>query len=244
MRQAGTPAGARHGGASATVVRGRARLAAGDWAGALLILRRGLPEGEGDAALHGALARAYSELGEDAPAGGAAQKANFERALEHARRELQLTPGEAQAHLDVAIASGKIARVSGAKTRLRLAPAVAEEARRAIALDPQSWQAYHVLGIWHREIATLGGLKRFGAGLMGGLPPASLTEAIENLEKARDLAPSSIRNHLELGRTYLEVDRSPEARKEFDAALKLKPAEPRDRDLKREARSEIAELDS
>lgn len=229
---------------SAVVARGRARLDAGDWSGALLILRGGLPEGERDPALHSSLARAYSEIGEDAPAGSGAQEANFERALDHARKEVALAPNSSQAHLDVAIATGKLARVSGAKTKLRLAPTVASEARQAIRLDPANWQAYHVLGVWNREIATLGRFKKLGASLMGGLPGASLEDAIANLEKARELAPHSIRNHLELGRTYLKAKREKEGRAELEKAAALQPTEPRDRALQADARRELAELAS
>lgn len=226
------------------VARGRARLEAGDWSGALLVLRRGLSSGESSSALHSALARAYSEIGEDAPLGSSAQKANFANALDHARKGVELDPALAQAHLDLAVTLGKIAQVSGAKKKLELAPGVAEAARRAIRLDPDLWQAYHVLGVWNREIATVGGFKKLGASLMGGLPEASLEEAIANLETARRLAPSSIRNSLELGRTYLEADREEEGRAELTKAVRLPPSEPRDRALQREARRELAELDS
>jgi Flp pilus assembly protein TadD len=226
------------------LARGRARLELGDWNGALLVLRAALPEGDENPDLHSALARAYSELGEDVPEGSAPQKANFQKALEHAERELRLAPRSAQAHLDVSIAVGKLARVSGAKTKLKLARRVRDEAVRAIELDPKLWQAYHVLGVWNREIATLGGFKKLGASLLGGVPKASLKDAIANLETARQLAPNSIRNHLELGRTYLEANREEEARAELGRAIELPSTEPRDRALQRDARNELAELSS
>jgi Flp pilus assembly protein TadD len=239
----GTPASpARDAAAAAAVDRGLERLDRGDWTGALLVLRPALAEREDDPRLQGALTRAYSEIGEDAPPGSRAQLANFERGLEHARRRLELAPQSSEAHLDVAVMLGKIARASGAGTKLRLAPDVAAEARRAIELDPESWRAYHVLGVWHREIATLGGLKKLGASLLGGLPDASLEEAIANLETAGRLAPGSIRNHLELGRTYEKADRDADARAEFERAVELPPAEPRDPALQREARRELAAL--
>ena len=224
--------------------RGLARLERGDWTGALLVLRPALQDREDDPRLQSALTRAYSEVGEDAPPGSKAQIANFQKGLEHARRELELAPDSPQSHLDVAVMLGKIARVSGARTKLRLAPEVAAEARRSIELDPKLWRGYHVLGIWHREIATLGGFKKLGASLLGGLPDASLEEAIANLETARRLAPGSIRNHLELARTYKEADRAADARAEYARAIELPPAEPRDPELQREARRELAGLDS
>ncbi len=224
------------------VRRGQERLDKGDWNGALLILKSGLPAGENDPALQSALARAYSEIGEDAPEGSDAQRAIFQQALDHAQKELALAPNSAQAHLDVSITTGKMARVSGAKSKLKLAPVVADEARKTIAIDPDNWRAYHVLGVWNREIATLGGFKKFGASLMGGLPKASLDDAIANLETARRLAPTSIRNHHELARTYEKAHRVDDARTEYRQALSLPPAEPGDGKLQREARAELAEL--
>ena len=242
-RQAASPGPVAPTASVADVVRrGQERLDRGDWNGTLLILKTGLPAGENDPALQSALARAYSEIGEDAPEGSDAQRSIFQQALDHAQKELALAPNSAQAHLDVAITTGKMARVSSARTKLKLAPVVADEARKTIAIDPNSWRAYHVLGVWNREIATLGGFKKFGASLMGGLPKASLEDAITNLETARRLAPSSIRNHLELARTYEKAHRVDDARGEYQQVLSLPPAEPGDGKLQREARAELAEL--
>ena len=226
------------------LARGEARLAAGDWSGALAILRRALPAAENDARLQSALARAYSELGEDAPEGSAAREADYRRALDAANRELELAPQSAQAHLDVAITTGKIATVSGAKTKLKLAPAVAEHARTALKLDPKMWQAHHVLGQWNLEIATLGGFKKFGASLIGHVPDASVEDAIVHFETARQLAPGSVRNALGLGRAYAEADRLEDARAELERGLALPPQEPRDPAIHREIRAELGELES
>jgi tetratricopeptide (TPR) repeat protein len=224
------------------VQRGQTRLDRGDWSGALSILKTAPPAGESDPALQSALSRAYSEIGEDTPAGSNAQEANYQQALDHAKKELQLAPNSAQAHLDLSITTGKLATVSGAGTKLKLAPIVADEARRTLELDPSNWRAYHVLGVWNREIATLGGFKKFGASLMGGLPKASLEDAISNLEKADSLAPGSIRNHLELARTYEKAKRDADARAQYQKAVSLPPSEPRDAELQRQARAELAEL--
>ena len=119
---------------------------------------------------------------------------------------------------------------------------MADEARKTLELDPSNWRAYHVLGVWNREIATLGGFKKLGASLMGGLPKASLQDAITNLEKADSLAPASIRNHLELARTYLKAHRDSDARAEYQKTVSLSPSEPRDPQLQRQARAELADL--
>ena len=224
------------------VHRGQARLDRGDWSGALSILKTAPPDGQSDPVLLSSLSRAYSEIGEDTPAGSNAQEMNYQRALDYAKKEVQLAPNSAQAHLDLAITTGKLATVSGAGTKLDLAPIVRDEAQRTIELDPGNWQAYHVLGVWNREIATLGGFKKFGASLMGGLPKASLEDAVSNLEKADSLAPNSIRNHLELARTYEKAKRLADARAQYQKAVSLTPTDPRDPALQRQARAELAEL--
>ena len=224
------------------LVTARARLTASDWKGAIAALR-GL-EGSDDAAVHLVLARAYSELADDVPGKSDVREAHLERALTHARRAVELTPRSGDAHLSLAVVNGKLAQLAGPRGRLKRADVVKAEAEEALRLDPSLWEAHHVLGIWHREIATLDTFKKLGASLLGGVPDASLEEAITHLETARRLAPNSIRNHLELGRTYLEADRDQDARKEFERAIALRPSEPRDPVLQREARRELADLGS
>ena len=52
-------------------------------------------------------------------------------------------------------------------------------------------------------MANLGGVsKAFAKILYGGLPPASNQLAVENLQKAVELAPKFINHHLELAITY------------------------------------------
>lgn len=167
--------------ADALVLRARERLDWGDWSGALALLRPAMEERREDPAFQSALARAYSELGEDAAAGDDEQDGYVERAVVAARRAVQLAPEWGWPHLDLAAALGKLANAAGPRTRVRLAPEVAREARRALELDPDLWQAHHVLGVWHREIATLGLFEELGAALLGGVPDATLEESIAHL---------------------------------------------------------------
>lgn len=230
--------------ADALVLRARELLDRGEWSAALALLRPAIEERRDDPAFQSALARTYAELADEVPPGSDAPDANLERAMAAARRAVRLAPDWGWAHLDLAAALGKLANASGPRTRVRLAPEVASEARRALELDPTLWQAHHVLGIWHREIATLGLFQQLGAALLGGVPDASLEESIAHLETATRLAPRIVRNRLQLGITYEEAGREAAARAELRRALELPPSEPRDRELQREARRRLEELEA
>jgi len=60
-----------------------------------------------------------------------------------------------------------------------------------------------VLGRWHYEVSDLSSFERaFAKVFYGGVPPASLKEAIYNYEKCRSLVPDLKVNYLELAKCY------------------------------------------
>jgi hypothetical protein len=70
------------------------------------------------------------------------------------------------------------------------------------------------LARWHYEVSDLSGFERAIAKLFyGGVPPASLKEAIYNYEKCRSLVPDLKVNYLELAKCY---HRNDEDKKAFD----------------------------
>ena len=97
-----------------------------------------------------------------------------------------------------------------------------ETLKKAIALNPKEDLAYHVLGIWNREMAELNWMLRtFAELLYGKLPSASLAKAISDLRRATELAPDVVPHHVELGITLKAARQYPEANEQFDKALSL-----------------------
>ena len=77
----------------------------------------------------------------------------------------------------------------------------------ALALDPNYAWAHHVLGRWHREMIELGRIARLWVNLFyGGLPPASLDQALTHLDRAVALEPKELAHHVERGDADRLVD--------------------------------------
>ena len=203
---------------------------------------RGLTSGADRYALLCRLARAESELAEDAH--GEEQRQLAMAAVEHARRAVALAPDSAGGHAWLAVALGRQALREGPRTRLALAREIKAEADRAIALDPASGRAFHVRALWHRDLASLNLLERGIARTWGGIPPgASMEGAVRDLEQAARLEPAHVHHRLELARTYAMLKRRADARRELEQALALPPrGGARDRRYQEEARALLAKL--
>jgi tetratricopeptide (TPR) repeat protein len=169
------------------------------------------------------LARVESELAEDLK--GEEHRQVLAAAVEHARAAVKAAPESAQAHVWLAVALGRQARKEGPKTRLALAREIKSEVDRAIALDPGIGRAYHVRGVWNRDIARLGIFDRAMAKTaLGGIPKgATLENAIQDFTKAIELEPEFVSHHLELGRTYVIFHKSADARRALEKAVALPP---------------------
>jgi hypothetical protein len=143
----------------------------------------------------------------------------------------------------LAASLGKLALFRGGKRKVELAREVGREARRAAELDPRDFAPFTVLGVLERELATLNPLLRgFAGALFGGVPDASLERSAAFLERATRLAPGYIAPHVELARTYVEMDREAQARAELEKALALPPKERLDRLLQEQARALLRDL--
>jgi len=167
----------------------------------------------------------------------------YQQALAMADREIAADPNSAWAHLSKAAAAGRAAIVTGSnKESLRLSRQVKDHADRAIGLDSGLAPAYYVRGVWHSEVADLGVLKRvIVKTVYGGLPDASLEQAVADLQRSIELEPHTY-NHLELGKVYMKLGRTDAAREQFQHVLDARPADPFAVRYKLEARGLLRKL--
>ncbi len=189
------------------------------------------------------LARAESELGEDAK--GEEQRRLVSSAVEHARAAVKLAPDSALGHVWLAATLGRQALKEGPKTRLALSREIKSEVDRGIALDPGMGRAYHVRALWNRKLASLNAFERMAANtVLGGVPKgASMENCVNDLKKAIELEPGYVNHHLELGRTCMDLKRWAEARRELERASALPPtSNPRDPRLQQEARELLSKI--
>lgn len=142
-----------------------------------------------------------------------------------ARTAVKLDPDDSKGHAYLAVAVGKLALYYGGKRKVSLASEVKTEAERAIRRDDKEDLAYHVLGVWNREMAELNWvLRKFAELLYGKFPSASLDDAIRDLERATQLAPSIVPHRVELGITLASAHRWREANDNLQRALAMRRA--------------------
>ena len=236
---AGTPAATDE----ESIAAGDSAYVRGDFAAATGAYAAALKARPGDYAALWRFARIESEHGEDAT--GDTQRKLFEAGVGYAREAVHAAPDSALGHVWLAVALGRQALHEGPKTQLALSREIKSEVDRAIAIDPGIGRAWHVLGVWNRKIASLNFMERAAANtVLGGVPKgASMDNAVRDLEKAITLEPGYVNHHLELGRTFVQLKRWPEARKELETAIAL-PAtsNPRDPKYQAEARALLARV--
>ena len=71
------------------------------------------------------------------------------------------------------------------------------------------------------------------------IPKGTFEEAAAALKKATELKPDFVEHHLELARTYMEMDKYKDASDEFQKAIDLPATTSKDPDYKKEAADEI-----
>ncbi len=139
-----------------------------------------------------------------------------------ARDAVRLRPSAPAGHDMLAIALGRLALFEGGKRKVELGKEVKAEADRALQLDPNDDVALDVLGVWNREMASLGWLLRgFAELLYGKLPRASLAASISDLTRAVGLRPEVITHRVELGISLAAARRWGEAQAQLERALAL-----------------------
>lgn len=189
-------------------------------------------------------ARVRSDQGTRAEYDGDKAKAEaaYAEAVTAGRRAVVLDAGKPEGHLELAVALGRYALFQGGKEKLRLSKEVKSEADRALALDPKSHRAHHVLGRWNRGIAELSFFEKAAANtVLGGLPKGATKDAaVAHFEQAIALAPDFANHHLELGRTYLSLGLKTKAREQFEIALACPERTPFDVEYRKEAQQLMA----
>lgn len=136
----------------------------------------------------------------------------FRAAQKFAAQALRSNPNSSEANFVMSIAMGRIALVVGNREKLAAVAEIKKYAELSIKCDPANYKPYHVLARWHYEVSDLSSFERGAAKLFyGGVPPASLKEAIYNYEKCRSLVPDLKVNYLELAKCYHRNDEKQKA---------------------------------
>lgn len=166
-----------------------------------------------------------------------------ERSLEYSKRAVEADPNDALCELGLAICYGRVAPYLDNKTKIAYSKLVKEHVEKALKLDPSLDYAYHVLGAWNYELASLNPVLRAVARLIyGEVPAASYEDAVKSFKKAIELAPQRVAHHIELGRTYAAMGQRDLARTELNKGLALPSREKDDGGTKERGREALKKL--
>jgi tetratricopeptide (TPR) repeat protein len=232
-----------HSRADALLSQGGDLLARGDLKGARASYLDALGTGSARFTVLHRLARVESMLAETVS--GEESRELVAAAVEHAREAVKIAPDSAAGHLELAVALGRQALKEGPKTQLSLSREVKSEVDRALAIDPNLGRGWHVLAIWNRKLAGLNFVERTVAKtVLGGVPKgATMENAVAHLQRAVTLEPGYVNHRLELGRTFMQLKRTAEARRELERAIALPPEPgPLDARYQAEARELLGKL--
>lgn len=172
-----------------------------------------------------------------------ARRASAEASLAFSKRALRLAPDQRDPNLAMAISIGKMTEFMGNREKIEASRSIKKHAERALALDPRSDYAHHMLGRWHQELAGIGGATRALAKLIyGGLPSASYEEAERHFVRARELRPDRLIHVIEHGRTLAEMGRTDEARAVLSKGLGMPSRDKDDEEAKNRGRETLKRI--
>ena len=167
----------------------------------------------------------------------------YGEATDYAKKAVMAKPNDTWGHFQVSASMGKRLLLLSKKEQIAASKVVRGEIDKAIELDPTNDLAYHALGRWHRRMAEIGGAKRFfGSLIYGSIPKGTFEESQKYLKKALELKPEFVNHHLELGRTYVSLEKYDLATQEFQKAIDLPKTTSKDDVLKTDAQAELAKI--
>jgi tetratricopeptide (TPR) repeat protein len=139
-----------------------------------------------------------------------------------AERALTLNPNSSTGHAMLAGAIGRQAQISGSQKQI-IANAwqVQYHAERAVLTD-NNWIGHYVLGVWNRELASVGrGIRTLIQLLQWRLPHGSYEESITHLREILKQYPDNNTIYAELGYTYEAMGDLEQARHMLEQSLAM-----------------------
>ncbi|MBT8380138.1 MAG: hypothetical protein KJN64_13000 [Ignavibacteria bacterium] len=191
------------------------------------------------------LTRVFNDLGEEYYEQRNEEKAEtvVNKALEYALKFREKFPDSAKVYSYLAWSYGNVALYKGGKEKVKLAHEIRNNAEESIRRNPNDYLPYIILGIYHRQIASLSWLERlFANTFFGDVPDGSFEESEKYLLKALELQPGIIIATFHLSLIYLEIDNEEKEVKTLNKILELPERDFRDKYAKRKALARLKEL--
>lgn len=168
----------------------------------------------------------------------------FQSSLAFAQRAIGVNANDADANYVMAVASGKLTDVEKENKKvIAYVNDIKTYADKALAINPKHAKANYTLGKWHLEMVNLSGFKKTAVKLFyGGLPNATIENAILYMEKCRSYDAYFILNYLDLAKAYKQDNKPPKAIEVLQKLVKLPLRTADDANLKAEGLKMLDDL--
>jgi tetratricopeptide (TPR) repeat protein len=161
----------------------------------------------------------------------------YKVALIYAKTAYKLYSETDDANVTMAIALGRIILLKSGKEKIVYVKELKSYAEKAIAINPNNFRAWHILGKWHYEVSNLSAFERTAAKIVyGALPASSFTSSIACYEKAKALRNNFALNYLELAKALKRNGEKNKAISQLNYLLTLPNKVQDDEKIKGEAR--------
>jgi tetratricopeptide (TPR) repeat protein len=191
------------------------------------------------------LTKVYNNLGEEyyEHRDEIKSESAINKALKYALEFEERYPDSAQVYSHLAWSYGNLALYKGGNEKIKLAHKIKNNAEESIKRNPGDYLPYIILGIYHRQIASLSWLERlFANTFFGDVPDGTLEESEMFLLKALDLEPGIGIATFHLSLVYREMDDEEKEIKALKKLLQLPEKDFRDKYAKAKAKRRLKEL--
>ncbi len=190
-----------------------------DYAGAISTYQTALTSTD-SASIYWRLARVEICLGDIA--GKDSTEIYYRNAADLARTSVRIDSTTSEGHTWLAVALGSLAVFEGSKAKVQLCNEIKYHLDRAIEINPRNDVAYSILGSFYAALGNISWFERQLAKVfIGRIPDGGYEDAEKALKTAIAIAPNVVRHHYALGMLYTSLDRTAEAKTEFERASTL-----------------------
>jgi len=168
----------------------------------------------------------------------------YNQAKENADKALATDSNSADANYVRAVVANKLTEVE-TENKLLVADLkdVKTYADKALAINPDHGKANYVLGKWNYDILNIQWAKKAAIKvLFGGMPDATIENAIDYMEKCKKLEPYYVRNFLDLAKAYKFNQNPAKAIEVLNQLTRLPIRTADDVELKAEGKKLLADL--
>ena len=191
------------------------------------------------------ITRVYNDLGEEYYEQRNEEKAEIavNHALNFALKFKENYPDSAKVYSHLAWSYGNVALYRGGKEKVKLAHEIKNNAEESIRRNPNDYLPYIILGIYHRQIASLSWIERlFANTFFGDVPDGSFEESEKYLLKALDLNPGIVIAAFHLSLVYRELDDEQKEINTLKQVLEMPERDFRDKYAKKKSKMRLKEL--